>query len=260
MASVESWKKRIIEKFIERSYPTFYYITDPQQILDSFGNIEFTGNTAWEELLNDEILVSSIIDNRHAIHLNLNKHLEIRNYYNTEPVEEVMARLQPPPSTFEGLEQRHIVVTENAWPHQGTYYLCTLIGNPASWVALYRSKPNKGTTRMNFGSLQDRDSKITSMWNTIRGLGRREPIFYKKQAEDENQQAFGNNRQPATASFNIFCYLGWIREVERRGKRVFYSLNDAGLYDELMNNQAHVCRGCSRICRDRYCDECESPI
>lgn len=260
MASVKSWKKRIVEKFIERSHPTFYYIRHPEEILNSFGNIEYTGNTAWEELLRDEILVTSVIENHSVIHLNLNKHLEIRNLYNTEPVEEVMAKLQPPPSTFVGLEQRYSIVTKNAWPHQGTYYLCTLIENPVSWVALYRSKPNKSVTRMNFGSLQEEDSKITRMWRTIYSVGRREQKFYKKQAEDENQQAFGNNRQPATAAFNIFCYLGLIKEIERHGKRIFYALDDTRLYEELISKRAHVCRGCSRICRDKYCDGCQSPI
>lgn len=260
MASIESWKKRIVEKFIERSHPTFYYITNPQEILDSFGSIEYNGNQAWDQLREDEILVSSVIDNRTVIHLNLNKELEIRNLYNTEPVEEVMAKLQPPPSTFDGLDIRHSFVTENAWPNQGTYYLCTKVGDPTYWVAIYRSKPNKKPTTMRFGSLRDDDSKIVSMWNTICDVARQEPKLWRKRAEDENQWAFGNNRQPGTATFNIFCYLGLLSEVERKGKRVFYSLDDVRLYDELRANHAHMCRGCARICRDRYCDHCKAPI
>ena len=181
-------------------------------------------------------------------------------YYNQEPAEEVMAKLQPPPSTFEGLEVRHTIITENAWPNQGTYYLCTQIGNPAYWLFLFRSKPNKPVTRTNLGSLEDRDSRISKMWKIIHGLGKTQLTFYKKQAEDLDQRTFGNNRQPATASFNIFYYLGWLKEVKRRGKQVFYALDKDAVHDALMDHDAYVCRGCSRIYRARYCDHCESAI
>ena len=260
MPDVEFWKKRIIEKFIERSSRTWYYIANISEILDSFGKIEYTANEAWDQLVADELLVTSMVNGRQAIFLNPNKQLEITKYFNQEPVGEVRERLAPSPSTFENLDRRFEIVTENAWPNQGTYYLCTQVGDPMHWVALYRSKPNKRPTRMNFGSLRDRGSRITKMWNVIRGLGRRETPFYKKQAEDIDQQIFGNNRQPAVAVFGIFNYLGWIKEVERRGKRIFYALDQDNLYDDLMDSRGHVCYGCGRVCPDRYCVFCENSI
>ncbi|MDE0396198.1 MAG: hypothetical protein OXL96_00180 [Candidatus Poribacteria bacterium] len=260
MPDIEHWKKRIIEKFIERSQHSSYYITDLKPILDSFGRIEYNANLAWEALLHDGLLVTDTINGQEAIHLNPHKELEIMKYFNKDPAEEVMAGLQPPASDFEGLEKRINVITENAWPNQGTYYLCTLIGNPASWVFLFRSKPNKPTTRTNLGSLTDKDSRITKMWKIVRDLGQGEREFYKKQAEDLDQRTFGNNRQPATAAFNIFVYLGWIREFRRRGKQVFYLLAKADLHDAFVNGQAYVCHECSKIYSNRYCDSCEKPI
>ena len=257
---VEYWKKRIIEKFIERSSNISYYITDPSEILDSFGKIEFAANNAWEQLIEDELLVTSIVNGRKTTFLNHNKQLEIIKYFNQEPVDEVRERLKPSQDNFENLNERFTIVTENAWPNQGTYYLCTQMDDPTFWVALYRSKPHKKPTRINLGSLTNNESRITRMWEVIRSLGNENTTFYKKQAEDLDQQAFGNNRQPAVAAFGIFTYLGWIKEVERRGKSIIYELDKDNLYDNLINNRGHICLRCGRVLPDRYCTFCNSPI
>ena len=239
---------------------THYYITSPEDILDSFGTIEFATNQAWDALMREELLVSGMVNGYQVTFLNPNKELEVTKYFNKDPVKGVIAKLQPPPATFNGLEKRFEIVTENAWPNQGTYYLCTLVGDPASWVALFRSKPNKKATRMNFGSLEDRDSKITKMWKTIHSLGKRELTFYKKQAEDMDQKAFGNNRQPATASFSIFCYLGWLKEVKQHGKTIYYSLDKDNLHDALVSGRAYACHMCAKVYLERYCDNCKTNI
>lgn len=257
MTSVEHWKKRIIEKFIERSSQAPYHITDMDDILNSFGDIEFTANTAWDELVADELLVVDLVNDRRVIFLNSNKQLEIMEYFNQEPVDEVRAMLEPPSSTFDGLDRRLDYVTENAWPNQGTYYLCTRVGDPADWVSIYRSKPHKKPTRVNLGSLRDNESRIVKMWRIICDVGGRGNIFYKKQAEDRDQRVFGNNRQPATAAFCIFTYLGWIREVSRHGRRVTYALDNTSLYDALANNRGYVCHECARVCLGGRCDNCQ---
>lgn len=260
MTNVERWKKRIIEKFIERSAYERYYITDTSDILGSFGTIEYAANIAWEQLLSDGLLVSDQIAGRSAIFLNPNKQLEIIKYFNQEPVDEVRAMLEPPPATFKKLDRRFEIVTENAWPNQGTYYLCTQVGDPTFWVALFRSKPDKKPTRMNLGSIKNADSKLAKMWHIIYDLGKRETSFYKKQAEDLDQSAFGNNRQRGVAAFGIFQRLGWIKEVERHGKKIIYALDKTNLYDAFMKNQGRVCHTCARVCINGYCDDCQSNI
>ena len=259
MTSVEFWKKRIIEKFIERSQFQTYRIRDVSEMLNSFGRIELTASNAWEQLLEDKLLVKNTTNDIEYIYLNPNKQLEIMKYYNKEPVDEVRARLEPSAANFENLERRFEHTTEKAWPNQGTYYLCTQVGDPTYWVALFRSKPHKTPTRMKLKSLKDPEARITIMWSVIRNLGANGSTFYKKQAEDLNQRAFGNNRQPGTAAFEIFKYLGWIKEVERRGAQVFYMLDQDSLYDDLVNDRGHVCFGCARVCHDPYCDVCDMP-
>ena len=259
MTSEEFWKKRIIEKFIERSSHQAYRIRDVSEILNSFGSIELAASNAWEQLLEDELLVKSMADGVKYTYLNPNKQLEIMRYYNKEPVDEVRARLEPSAVNFENLERRLDHTTEKAWPNQGTYYLCTHVADPTDWTALFRSKPNKKPTRINLGSLKDPESKITRMWNVIRGLGKDGSTFYKKQAEDLDQKAFGNNRQPGTAAFEIFKHLGWIKEVERRGTQIFYKLDQDSLYDDLINNRGYVCFRCARVWPGPYCDVCDKP-
>ena len=257
MASVEFWKKRIIEKFIERSSRQTYRIRDVSEILNSFGRIELAANDAWEQLFEDELLVKNMVGGIEYIFLNPNKQLEIVRYFNQEPVDEVRARLEPSVADFKDLERRFEVTTEKAWPNQGTYYLCTRVGNPMYWMALFRSKPHKKPTRIKLGSLKDPESRIRKMWSVIRDLGENGSIFYKKKAEDLDQKAFGNNRQPGTAAFSIFSHLGWIKAVERRGSRVFYTLDQDNLYDDLVNDCGHVCFRCARVSHDPYCDFCD---
>lgn len=259
VTSEEFWKKRIIEKFIERSSHQAYRIRDVSEILNSFGRIELAANTAWDQLFEDELLVKNTVTGGDYICLNPNKQLEIMKYYNKEPVEEVRTRLEPSVVNFENLERHFEIVTEKAWPNQGTYYLCTRTGDPTDWVALFRSKPHKNPTRMNLGSLKNPESRITRMWGIVRDLGKDGSTFYKKQAEDLDQKAFGNNRQPGTAAFGIFCHLRWIREVERCGAKIFYALDQDNIYDDLVNGDGHVCFRCARVSHDPYCDFCNMP-
>ena len=260
MASVEFWKKRIIEKFIERSSDQPYRIRNVEEILDSFGRIELAANDAWDQLIENKLLVENTVGTINYIFLNPNKQLEIMGYYNKEPVDEVRARLEPSVVNFQNLERRFEIVTEKAWPNQGTYYLCTQIGDPTDWMALFRSKPHKDPTRIKLGSLKDPESRIMRMWSIIRDLGKDRSTFYKKQAEDLDQTAFGNNRQPGTAAFSVFCHLGWIKKVKRHGVRVFYMLDQDSLYDDLVNDNGHVCFRCARVSHDPYCDFCNMQI
>ena len=260
LSSLEKWEKRIIEKFLERAVEGVYHISDVREILDSFGPIEFAANKAWDRLVDAKILKIEDDTNQRRISLNLEKQYEITEYYKQEPVEEVKTKLMPDPHTFKGLERRHEVVTENTWPNQGTYYLCTQSEDVTAWTYIYRSKPTNKPTRVKLGSLLNPDSKIRRMWVAVQSIGQDGSVFYKKQAEDLDQRAFGNNRQGAVAAFNIFVYLGWIKAVKRTGKQVFYKLDRTELYDALVSGQGHTCGRCSRVCLDRYCAKCSVHI
>ncbi len=48
--------------------------------------------------------------------------------------------------------------------------------------------------------------------------------FRRKQVENIEQEACGNNRLPSKAAFDIFVFKKWLIE-EKKGKSIFYKLN-----------------------------------
>jgi len=56
-------------------------------------------------------------------------------------------------------------------------------------------------------------------------------------AEDTDQKVFGNNRQPSTCGFQIFEYLGWIKESGKKGNIIYYVVTDEKAYEKFLRDR-----------------------
>ena len=264
MLEQNDWVKRIIEKFIERSSNGSYKVSNVQTFMIEFGfMVDSNFLRAWENLVKTKIIIELNDKNKKVFVLNSwEKATEIRNIFVKEPILERVVNTRPANKYFRNLQEQFIHTTEQVWPNQGTYYFCTKEDDISYWVVLVRSKPNKRPQPYKLGSIKDKQSTISKMWIVILEVWKRnkkEPI-YKKMAEDKDQRTFGNNRQPATAGFTIFLKFGWIREVSRKGKQIFYDIVDEDVYDKLITNEIEICPRCGLPAHNHFCLNCNMRI
>lgn len=182
---------------------------------------------AFRELINDEIIIIRKYEDVDHYCLDIhNKKSEIRNFIRQEPFIERAKLVKPESKYFEGYDEQFIRSTERAWPNRGSYYYCTKKEDSKHWKVIIVTKPNTKTVTINFGSLADPKSRISKMWEVIFKIweNRKTDTIYKKMAEDKDQKLFGNNRQPSTAIFHIFEYLGWIKEVGKYRNSILYKV------------------------------------
>lgn len=230
MKEIDEWKKRVVELFMLRSPPNrLYKALTEDEILSWFGRYDGEKlKEAFESLVSEKIIIQSSSGEKKFYQLNLwEKTAEIRNLIHREPFAETAARVRPNAVYFKGLKELFTRATERAWPNRGTYYYCVKEDDPHHWIVLIKTKPTIAKPdRINMESLRERNSKISKMWRVIVRVWKRDgkkPIW-KKKAEDEDQPTFGNNRQPSTCAFQIFEYLGWIKEIGKKGNKILYQV------------------------------------
>lgn len=154
--------------------------------------------------------------------------------------------------------QFNFTTDKNSWPHRGTYYCCTQKDDPSIWKIIVRANPAKSPTTYQFGSILEQDSKIIRMWKTVLEIwnqNNQEPIF-KKQVEDINQKDYHNNRQPGIAAFTLFVKFGWIHEVSRKGRQIFYQVDKPDEYLDIINKKVSLCSRCGMPSPDTFCNNC----
>ncbi|MBI5146779.1 MAG: hypothetical protein HZA84_06115 [Thaumarchaeota archaeon] len=261
--SLEFWEKRLIERFIERSDRGTFELKNKLDLFKSFGRFKTDPNLskAFDNLIYRKLILQINLGN-----YILNSHTsiaEIRRILQTEPIPFMSEQMMPVESYFEGYTlQFNFTTDKNSWPHRGTYYCCTKNDDPSTWKIIFRANPAKKPTSYSFGSLLDNDSKIIRMWKTVLKVWEkynREPI-YKKQAEDINQTDFENNRQPGAAAFALFIRFGWIHEVGRKGKQVFYQIDKPEEHLDLIKKRIPICPRCGIPAPDRFCVYCNLPV
>ncbi len=261
--SPEFWEKRLIERFIERSDHGTFELKNKLELFKSFGRFKTDLNleTAFDNLITKKLILQINLGN-----YILNSHTsieEIRRILQMEPIQFMSEQMMPVESYFQDHKlQFNFTTDKNSWPHRGTYYCCTKEDDPSIWKIIVRANPAKKPTTYPFGSLQEQDSRIVQMWKTVLKVwnqNNREPI-YKKQAEDINQKDFENNRQPGVAAFVLFTKFGWIHEVSRKGKQVFYQIDKPDEYLDIINKKVPICSRCGMPAPDKFCINCNQPI
>jgi len=238
MKETDEWRKRVVELFMLRSPPNrLYKAHSEEEVFSWFGR--HAGDKlreAFESLVSEKIIIQSSSGEKRFYMLNLwEKMSEIRNLIHREPFAEKAGKVRPNESYFKGLKEQFTRATERAWPNRGTYYYCVKENDSHDWVVLIVTRPTlTRPLKINLQSLKEKDSRITKMWRVIVKVWKRnnkEPI-YKKMAEDEDQTVFGNNRQPSTCAFQIFEHLKWLKEVGKKGNKIFYQVTDEDAYEK----------------------------
>ena len=261
--SPEFWEKRLVERFIERSDHGTFQLKNKLELFKSFGRFKIDPNLsiAFDNLINRKLILQINLGN-----YILNSHTsieEIRRILQTEPIQFMSEQMMPVESYFADHKlQFNFTTDKNSWPHRGTYYCCTEIDDPSIWKIIVRANPAKKPTTYTFGSFLDNDSRIIRMWKTVLDVWNQNNCesIYKKQAEDVNQKDFDNNRQPGVAAFTLFTRFGWMHEVSRKGKQVFYQIDKPDEYLEIIDKKIPLCRRCGLPAHDNFCINCDHPI
>ena len=242
MKESDEHKKTIVEYFVSRSVRGMPH--QAHNVNDIFRRLSRRDNRemqqAFGELVEDKIIIVDMSDTGEFYLLNfIEKPSEIREVLRKEPFIERAKTVKPEKKFFEGWVNVFERATERAWPNRGIYYYCTKKDNPDFWKVVIRTKPNVMPTTINLGDLKDPESRIAKMWKVILEVwitNNREPIW-KKRAEDANQTVFGNNRQPATCGFQIFEYMGWLKEKRKKGNTIYYDIIDDQSYSNFLRER-----------------------
>ena len=256
MKTIFYWKKQIIESILLSKGRTGHLTTSLDELIQFYGyRTDENLLPAFKELVTEKLLVKVTLLGREHFKLNTWERAdELEAFILHEP--KISFELDK--KYFEDIAQRDLYITENAWPNQGFYYACTKKDDPSHWTALITSKKYKRPTKIDFGSIAVKNSRIHKMWKTVVGVWNendKKPVW-KKLAEDKNQNDFGNNRQPATAAFQIFLYLGWIEKTHQKGKQVFYQIIKPKEIDKIITGDIPICYKCGRPAIGYYCPHC----
>lgn len=222
MISIKTWRLKIVKFFVVKSYPYTFRATGSQEVFDSFGsNFDSNAEIAFNELVEDKILLRLVSNEKEFFVLDfIHKMDEIRYLVRTEAYEERAELIQPDKKEFEGLKQEFHSASKRGWPNKGIYYYCTKKDNRNSWVVLIKTKPNVKPYKIILHSLKDPISKISRIWKACVKVYKKNKFqpFFRKQVEDEDQQACGNNRLDSKAAFDIFVHKKWLKIVGRKGR------------------------------------------
>lgn len=229
MRPTAEWKQRIVMYLPARGggYEA-YRVSGKEEIFRNFGShVDLNADIAFLELLQEKILlhVNSGFKSYYVLDF-MDKKDEIRRILRGETEKGKAELVQPDESETNGLK---LIFTKSADPkllHRGNYYYYVKENDESSWVVLQKTQINTTAYRIVLGSEKDANSRICSIWKTTVGIGKENNrLVIRKQVEDQNQKACGNNRLPSKAAFDIFMHKGWISEMGRKGRTITYRLN-----------------------------------
>ena len=229
MISIDEWKKRILQFFVDRSgFGRVYRVTRKDEVLDSFASHKDTNTyIAWVQLETEGLILhyTSNGDDYYTIDF-FDKQDEITRIIDNDELDSKSDIMQPDESETEGLEYHFVEKGFRAYPEQSRYYYYTKTDDESFWICLHKTKPNNRASRIILGSLKDSGSRITRIWKATlqAALDAQDEPFIRKRVEDIEPKACGNNRLPSKAAFDVFTYKKWLARVTK-GKKTFYQIN-----------------------------------
>ncbi len=227
MISIEEWLIRILQFFVDRSFFKAYKVTRKEEIFESFGShLDDNAYVAFMELEQKGLILhfTSNGDDFYTIDI-YDREEEIKKIIQDENLDTKSEMMQPDESEIEGLEHKFTTRGFRTYPSQSSYYHYTFKDDDSKWITLHKTKPVGKAYRIILGSFKDPNSRISKIWEAAVKIGKDNPNGYRrKQVENIEQQACGNNRLPSKAAFDIFIYKKWLIE-EKRSKSTFYKLN-----------------------------------
>lgn len=229
MYTVNEWQKRILKYFIAiNGRFNIFKATNKEEIFRNFGSHKDANtDVAWSNLLANSLIIHSHINDKDIYQLNTfddDKKTEIfRIISGDKQRTEIM---QPDESETKGLIFQFTPRTDPRVQNQSTYYHYTKNDDVDFWITLIKKQITTKPTKIIMGSIRDPKSRIRRIIEAVKIISSRneDGIFFRKQIEDIDQEACGNNRQPSKAAFEIFLHKGWIEEVDKKGRTKMYRL------------------------------------
>jgi len=229
MRPILEWKERIVMYLTARSggYQA-YRASGKEEIFKSFGtHVDPNADIAFLELLQEKIIlhINSGLKSYYVLDF-IDKKEEVRRILRGETEKGKAELVQPDESETTGLK---LIFTKSADPkllHRGNYYYYVKENDESYWIVLQKTQINTPAYRIVLGSEKDENSRICRIWKTTVLIGKENSsLVIRKQVEDKNQNACGNNRLPSKAAFDIFMHKGWLTEISKKGRTITYRVN-----------------------------------
>lgn len=245
MKTIGEWKIRILEYFVARSRYTKYRVSGKEEIFRGFGsNVDANADIAFMELITEGLIIKikSSVKQFYTIDF-VDKMKEIKDIIQGDSIEEKAQLIQPDETEFEGLTLMFSIASQRKYPNQGIYYYCINKDDESHWIILVKTRIAGKAARINLGSLKDLDSRISKILKATITVAKEseDGNLFRKQVEDREQKACGNNRQPSKAAFDIFVKLGFLTIVgQKRRQTTLYKLNEENIPSQFLNVDSAV--------------------
>ena len=227
MLSIEEWKRRILQYFVDRSFYGKYKVTRKEEVFESFGShLDANAYVAFMALEQENLILhyTSNGDDFYTVDI-FDKKAQIIRLIDEENLDTKSEIMQPDESETEGLQHQFTTRGFRTYPAQSSYYHYTKISDDSDWITLHKTKPSGKAYRIILGSLKNQESRISRIWKATLKIGTSNSDgFRRKQVENIEQEACGNNRLPSKAAFDVFVFKKWLIE-EKKGRSTFYKLN-----------------------------------
>ena len=224
MRNVTEWRRRLLEYFGARDNHQFRASTK-ERIFATFGeNVDENAHIAFTTLLQDKLIIKTHSGKKEFYTLDFTRSKEIGHIIFEEINEEKMEMVQPQKDEFDGLILVFSSTSEKKNPRQGMYYYCVKKDDHSDWIALQKTKIIERAKRIILGSFNSANSWVSMIWNAVLVVSDQtsDKKFIRKEIEDFDPKACGNNRQRSKAAFDIFEKAGLIKPVGKRRNAMLY--------------------------------------
>ena len=222
--SIAEWRREILRFFNPEK--NCYQSVEKAKIFQNFGqHVEDNLEHALNSLVADNVIIPIISKDKIFYTINPKKLDEIITELNSTP-EGTSEIIQPYEKNFTKLVYQVESERDKANPNKGKYYHFTERNDNSSWVTIVKGKNGYKSTKLKLGSQNDPKSRLSKILKSINKITNSSPnkTFIKKNVEDDEPDACGNNRQYSTAAFDIFLHEGKIQEVSSKGNSKLYCL------------------------------------
>ena len=182
---------------------------------------------ALRELIANGIINEQNIENIicHTLEV-LKKKDEIRYLLRLDQNDVKAELIEPTDEEFKNLHLVFNNASERKYPNQGIYYYTTLEKDSSSWMVLIKHTPLKKSMRVKLGSIDEDQSYLARIWKATKLASKlsQDSKFVRKNIEDLDQQACGNNRIRSKCAFDIFVHLGLLEICGQKGLSKIYRL------------------------------------
>ena len=223
------WKQRIVEFMTARSRYMTYVTEDLTEIEREMTQYHIDKNFY---LSLQELIEEGIINIRNVYQLQghvldvKQKRDKIRYLLRMDENDTKAEMIKPTERELKGLKIVFDSLSERKMPNQGVYYYCTKIEDPNFWIVLIKHTPIRRAMRVLMGSLHDYESRMSKIYRATKLASqlKQDGVFVRKNIEDLDQKACGNNRIPSKCAFDIFVHLKYIKINGQQGLSKKYSL------------------------------------